>query len=133
MRVVLTLQKVEKALEDPSELPPTITDQQKSETNELDKNLDEFKRISLDLANTGEDFTDEHGAVIPLRSLPGVNAIEYGKCNSNKLCSADADSLKSMELKMKADKKLYSTPECLKLYSTSECLMVWGQISRQKL
>ncbi|KAL2498749.1 Uncharacterized protein Adt_24299 [Abeliophyllum distichum] len=47
-------------------------------SKELDKNLDEFKRISLDLANTGEDFTDEHRAVIPLSSLPGVNAIKYG-------------------------------------------------------
>ncbi|KAL2484415.1 gag pre-integrs domain-containing protein [Abeliophyllum distichum] len=51
---------------------------------DLETNLDNFSKLSQDLASCGEKFSDEHQAIILLNDLPDTfkdvrNAIEYGR------------------------------------------------------
>ena len=51
---------------------------------DLDENLDVFNKLVLDLANSKENYTDEHHVVILLNSLPNKykyikTTLKYGR------------------------------------------------------
>ncbi|KAK0588339.1 hypothetical protein LWI29_038366 [Acer saccharum] len=79
-------------------------------SNGLGKNLDEFKKMTIELANVGdnEKMSDENEAIILLKSLPESfkdmkAAIKYGKTSlSLEKCIS---ALKSKELELKIEKK----------------------------
>lgn len=74
----------------------------------LDENLDDFNRICLELASTGEKMSDENQVVILLNSLPESYkeikaAIKYGR--DSLTLDTVLSALRSKELEMKSEKK----------------------------
>ncbi|TXG64595.1 hypothetical protein EZV62_011589 [Acer yangbiense] len=76
----------------------------------LGKNLDDFKKMTIELANAGEDekLSDENEAIILLNSLPDSfkdvkAAIKYGR--SSLSLEECISALKSKELELKIEKK----------------------------
>ncbi|TXG72359.1 hypothetical protein EZV62_000945 [Acer yangbiense] len=76
----------------------------------LGKNLDDFKKMTIELTNAGEDekLSDENEAIILLNSLPDSfkdvkAAIKYGR--SSLSLEECISALKSKELELKIEKK----------------------------
>ena len=80
-----------------------------SHTKTLDQNLDEFLRMHIELANSGENeaLSDENQAIIILNSLPESyrevkTAIKYGRTSIT--LEEVISALKSKDLEMKSEK-----------------------------
>ena len=77
----------------------------------LEENLDEFKKITVSLANIDEKISDENQAIIILNSLPDTYkdlkaAIKYGR---ESLSLDDVlGALRSRDLEIKFEKKTNS-------------------------
>ncbi|TXG54163.1 hypothetical protein EZV62_019419 [Acer yangbiense] len=125
VKAFLSQQKILKAIEGPGKLHVSLNEEQKSDMLEmalgtiilnlsdnvlremdaskgLSKNLDEFKKMTIELANAGiyEKLNDENEAIILLNSLP----------------ESFKGSLKSKELELKSEKK-----------DSGENLFAWGR------
>ena len=75
-------------------------------TRDLEKNLNDFNKLSLDLANSKEDFTNEHKTVILLNSLPNSykevkNDIEYDRDSLTTDMVISSNRSKNFETKTK--------------------------------
>ncbi|KAL5569740.1 hypothetical protein UlMin_026315 [Ulmus minor] len=85
-------------------------------SKDLDENLDEFNKITMALMSNGENFTDEHFAVILLNALPDSysnlkDAMEYGR--DTLTSEIVINSLRSKELNLKMKGKASSNGEGL--------------------
>ncbi|TXG54207.1 hypothetical protein EZV62_019463 [Acer yangbiense] len=105
-------EKILKAIEGPEKLPDLLTLEQKEDMLEmaLGQNLDEFKKMTIELANTrdNEKLNDENEAIILLNSLPksfkDVKAtIKYGR--SSLTLEECISALKSKNLELKIERK----------------------------
>ncbi|TXG49068.1 hypothetical protein EZV62_024943 [Acer yangbiense] len=137
VKAILSQQKILKAIEGSDKLPATLNEEQKNDMFEmalgtiilnlsdnvlklfsfkmdaskgLGQNLDEFKKMTIELANTGdkEKLSDENEAIILLNTLlesfkDVKAAIKYGRTSlSLEECIS---ALKSKELELKIEKK----------------------------
>lgn len=90
----------------------------------LELNLDDFKKVSIELANIGEAISDENQAVILLNFLPkSFNAIrvatEYGRDSLS--LDVVVATLRYKELKMKiGNKKMFVGTDALSVMGRSE-------------
>ncbi|TXG63617.1 hypothetical protein EZV62_010611 [Acer yangbiense] len=104
--------KILKAIEGPEKLPDTLTVEQKDDLLEmaLGQNLDEFKKMTIELANArdNEKLSDENEAIILLNSLESFkdvkDAIKYGM--SSLTLEECISALKSKDLELKIERKM---------------------------
>lgn len=90
---------------------------------DLEQNLDEYNKITLDLNNIGETVSDENKAIILLNSLPE----SYNEVKSAIRCGRDSltmdivlNALRSRELEMRKMKS-----------KESEALIAWGRTEKK--
>lgn len=79
-------------------------------TKDLEQNLDEFNRATIDLMNIGEKIDDENKAIILLNSLPESyneikNAIKYGRDNLTMEIVVNALRSRDLEVKKVSSKE----------------------------
>lgn len=82
----------------------------------LEENLDDFMKITLSLANTGEKISDENQAIILLNSMPETyrevkSAIKYGRTSLT--VDEVLEALKTRDLEIKTEKKSNGNGESL--------------------